>query len=97
MALIGGSYGTYPRGGSRTPKTERQSLGGHLHNILNIFSEKPYEIKEILVHGGAHAMCTPPKFATAYPVLGVPAWKKCNTWIKYLGNLLKYQLQYFYV
>ena len=41
------------RGGSRTsPRRERQSLGGRLPNILIIFSEKSYEIKEILVRGG---------------------------------------------
>ena len=45
-----------PRGGSRTsPRRGRQSLGGRLPNILIIFSEKPYEIKEILVHRGMRA------------------------------------------
>ena len=45
------------RGGSRTsPRRGRQSLGGgRLPNILVIFSEKPYEIKEILVRGGGGA------------------------------------------
>ena len=48
------------RGGSRTsPRRGRQSLGGRLPNILVIFSEKPYEIKEILVHRGARAGCGP--------------------------------------
>ena len=35
--------------------------GGRLPNILVIFSEKPYEIKEILVRRGGRA---PPKSAT---------------------------------
>ena len=39
-------------GGGTNPKR------GRLPNILVIFSEKPYEIKEILVHRGAHAGCT---------------------------------------
>ena len=44
------------RGVSRTsPRRWRQSLGGRLPNILIIFSEKPYEIKEILVCGGGGA------------------------------------------
>ena len=48
------------RGGSRTsPRRGRQSLGGRLPNILVIFSEKPYEIKEILVRRGARAGCAP--------------------------------------
>ena len=49
------------RGGSRTsPRRGRQSLGGgRLPNILIIFSEKPYEIKEILVCRGARAGCAP--------------------------------------
>ena len=45
-------YNIQYRGGSRTsPLRGRQSLGGGggLPNILVIFSEKPYEIKEILV------------------------------------------------
>ena len=33
---------------------------GRLPNILIIFSEKPYEIKEILVRGGGRAGCAPP-------------------------------------
>ena len=33
-------------------------------NILVIFSEKSYEIKEILVRRGACAGCAPPKSAT---------------------------------
>ena len=33
--------------------------GGRLPNILVIFSENPYEIKEILVHRGARAGCAP--------------------------------------
>ena len=33
--------------------------GGRLPNVLIIFSEKPYEIKEILVHRGVCAGCTP--------------------------------------
>ena len=38
------------RGGSRTsPRRGRQSLGGAYLIFLIIFSEKPYEIKEILV------------------------------------------------
>ena len=49
------------RGGSRTsPRRGLQSLGGRLPNILAIFSEKPYEIKEILVRRGARAGCAPP-------------------------------------
>ena len=54
------------RGGSRTsPRRGRQSLGGRLPNILVIFSEKPYEIKEISVRRGARAGCAPPKSASA--------------------------------
>ena len=55
------------QGGSRTsPRRGRQSLGGHLPNILIIFSEKPYEIKEILVcRGEAACQGHPPKSATA--------------------------------
>ena len=33
--------------------------GGRLPNILVIFSEKPYEIKEILVRRGARTGCAP--------------------------------------
>ena len=41
------------RGGSRTsPRRGRETIGGRLPNILVIFSEKPYEIKELLVRGG---------------------------------------------
>ena len=41
------------RGGSRTsPRRGHQTLGGRLPNILVIFSEKSYEIKEILVRRG---------------------------------------------
>ena len=58
------------RGGSRTsPRRRRQSLGGHLPHILVIFSEKPYEIKEILVpRGGAGRgrWVRPPKSATKF-------------------------------
>ena len=44
------------RGRSRTSSRRgRQSLGGDLPNILVIFSEKPYEIKEILVRKGGCA------------------------------------------
>ena len=39
---------------------------GCLPNILIIFSEKPHEIKEILVHRGAH-VGYPAKSATGYP------------------------------
>ena len=47
------TYNLVGRGGSRTsPRRGRQSLGGRLPNILVIFSEKPYEIKEILVRRG---------------------------------------------
>ena len=53
------------RDGSRTsPRRGRQSLGGRQPNILVLFSEKPYEIKEILVRRGARAGCAPPKSAT---------------------------------
>ena len=45
------------------PGGGHQSLGGHLPNTLIIFSEKPYEIKEILVHRG-HMPGVPPKSAT---------------------------------
>ena len=53
------------RGGSRTsPRRGRQSLGGRQPNILVIFSEKPYEIKEILVRRGGARRMRPPKSAT---------------------------------
>ena len=53
------------RGGSRTSlRRGRQSLGGRLPNILIIFSEKPYEIKEMLVHGRGGRRMRPPKSAT---------------------------------
>ena len=53
------------RGGSRTsPIRGRQSLGGRLPNILIVFSENPYEIKEILGRRGARAGVPPPKSAT---------------------------------
>ena len=53
------------RGVSKTsPRRGRQSLGGGRQpNILVIFSEKPYEIKEILVRRGARQV-RPPKSAT---------------------------------
>ena len=62
------------RGGSRTsPRRGRQSLGCRLSNILIIFSEKPYEMKEILVRGvvGGGAGCAPPKAATVLSGLHV--------------------------
>ena len=51
-----------PGGGSRTsPRRGRQSLGrGCLPDIFVIFSEKPYEIKEMLVRRrGGHAPGAP--------------------------------------
>ena len=45
-------------GGAPIPK------GGHLPNILVIFSEKPYEIKYILVHSGRGMPGAPSKSAT---------------------------------
>ena len=38
--------------------------GGYLPNILVIFSEKPFEIKEILVCRGGTCQVYPPKSAT---------------------------------
>ena len=59
--VIGFQY----RGGSRTsPKKGANPWGGRLPNILVIFSEKPYEIKEILVRWGGGAPGAPPKSAT---------------------------------
>ena len=58
------NWSVQTRGGSRTsPGRGRQSLGegGRQPNILVIFSEKPYEIKEILVRRGrARAGGAPP-------------------------------------
>ena len=42
----------------------RRSPGEHLPNILILFSENPYEIKEILVRKGGGR--PPPKSATAF-------------------------------
>ena len=56
------------RGGSRTsPRRGRQSPGGRLPNILILFSEKPYEIKEILVRSGGRPPT--PKSATDWHLL----------------------------
>ena len=58
------------RGGSRTsPRRGRQYPGGRLPNILVIFSEKPYEIKEFLVRRGGPCRVRPnPKSATVVAV-----------------------------
>ena len=39
---------------------EGTNLGGRLPNVVVVFSEKPYEIKEILVHGGGRVPGAPP-------------------------------------
>ena len=51
------------RGGSRT--SHRRGCQS-LCNVLVIFSEKPYEIKEILIRKGGARQVRPPKSATDY-------------------------------
>ena len=61
LLIQGIIFHCHSRGGSRTStRRGRQSLGGRQPNILAIFFEKPYEIKEILVRRGGHAPGAPP-------------------------------------
>ena len=73
------------RGGSRTsPRRGRQSLGGRLPNILVVFSEKPYEIKEILVRKGGG-------LAPGAPSLNPPLCTTNNNTLAFFKTLGKWK------